>query len=89
MVEDKLGPMPEPETEHAEANPGGADAINDDAPFAGDEPDNLGRDLHPDLNPEVEDHVPDEIVEPDDKQQEPTGDGDDHESDSTAKEPPA
>jgi hypothetical protein len=89
MVEDKLGPMPVPETEPAEANPGGADAINEDAPFTGDEPENLGRDLHPDLNPEVEDHVPDELTQPDDKQQEPTGDGDDREADTTAKEPPA
>jgi hypothetical protein len=87
MVE-KLGPMPDPEAEPAEANPGGADAINEDAPFAGDETENLGRDLHPDLNPEVEDHVPDEISEPDDKRQEPNG-GDDEEADSTPKEPPA
>ena len=90
MVEEKLGPMPEPETEPAEVNPGGADAINEDAPFAGDEPEVLGRDLHPELNPEVEDHVPDEIGELDDKQQEPTDDdGVDEEADSTPKEPPA
>lgn len=75
MTDEKLGAQPDPEIEPAESNPGGADAINEDAPFAGDEREPLGRDLHPDLNPEVEDHVPDEISEPEDKQQEGEGDG--------------
>ena len=70
-----LGEKPEPEIEPAEPNPGGADAINEDAPFAGDERSTLGRDLDPELNPEVEDHVPDEITMPEDKQQEGEGDG--------------
>jgi hypothetical protein len=35
----------------------------------------LGRDLHPERNPQVEDHVPDEITELEDKQQEGEGDG--------------
>ena len=75
MSEEKLGAMPEPEVEPAEPNPGGADSINADAPFAGDQRANLGRDLDPELNPEVEDHVPDEITMPDDKKQEGEGDG--------------
>ena len=75
MPDSDLGPMPEPETEPAPENPGGADAINDDAPFAGDEREVLGRDLHPQRNPQVEDHVPDEITELEDKQQEGDGDG--------------
>ena len=72
---DNLGPMPEPEVEPAPENPGGADAINDKAPFAGDERGKLARDLDPEDNPEVEDHVPDEITAPDDKQQEGESDG--------------
>ena len=73
MSDEKLGPMPDPEVESAPENPGGADAINEDAPFAGDER-TLGHGLHPDDNPGVEDHVPDEIREMDDKSQEPRGD---------------
>lgn len=75
MMDEKLGEMPEPDIEPAEPNPGGADAVNDDAPFAGDQRSSLVRDLDPDLNPEVEDHVPDEITMPEDKQQEGEGDG--------------
>lgn len=75
MSEEKLGPMPEPEVESAPENPGGVDAINTDPPFAGDQRGPYTRDLHPDNNPEVEDHVPDQIRHPDDKQQEATGDG--------------
>lgn len=75
MAEEKLGPMPEPEIEPAPENPGGADAINTDAPFEGDDTEPLGRDLHPELNPEVEDHVPDEITQADDKKQEGEDDG--------------
>ena len=80
MSEDKLGPMPEPQTEPAPENPGGVDAINEDAPFAGDERGPYGRDLSPEKNPEVEDQVPDEITQPDDeKQQEPDHDAPEHE----------
>ncbi len=75
MSDEKLGAQPEPEIEPAEPNPGGADAINKDAPFAGDERAPLIRDLHPDHNPEVEDHVPDEISMSEDKKQEGEGDG--------------
>lgn len=70
-----LGPMPDPEVEPAPENPGGVDAINEDAPFAGDESAVLGRDLDPERNPQVEDHAPDEISQPDDKKQEGEGDG--------------
>lgn len=73
MSEEKLGPKPEGKVEPAPENPGGADAINQDAPFAGDER-AIGHDLHPDDNPGVEDHVPDEIREKDEKSQEPEGD---------------
>ncbi|QBR92301.1 hypothetical protein [Nocardioides euryhalodurans] len=74
MSEDdnNLGPMPDPMVERPIENPGGADAVNEDTPFAGD--DNLARDLHPDDNPGVEDNVPEEIGELDDKPQEPEDD---------------
>lgn len=75
MNDDKLGPMPDPVIEPAEENPGGADAINEDAPFSGGQPAVLGHDLHPDDNPGTEDTVPDEISAPEDKQQENEGDG--------------
>lgn len=85
MTDEKLGPMPEPEVESAPENPGGVDAINDDAPFAGDQSGPFIRDLQPEQNPEVEDHVPDEIRMPDDKQQE----GDEDQSGPENEEPPA
>ena len=75
MTDEKLGAKPEPEIEPAEPSPGGADAIDEVAPFAGDDRAPLGRDLHPDLNPEAEDQVPDEIAESEEKQQEGEGDG--------------
>lgn len=67
---DKLGPMPDPEVEPPEDNPGGADAINQDPPFSGDEEAVLSHDLHPDHNPGVQDAMPEEVGEPEDKQQE-------------------
>lgn len=72
---EKLGPMPDPQVEPPEENPGGADAISDDTPFAGDESSVLARDLDPDRNPAAEEHVPDEISQPDDKKQEGESDG--------------
>jgi len=84
MDDEKPGPMPEPETEPPETNPGGADSINEDAPSAGEETENIGRDLHPDRNPQVEEYVPDEVTDPDDKQQEPADD-----EVSETEEPPA
>ena len=70
MVE-KLSPMPEPETETPELHPGGADAVVDDEVYPeGDVV--MPRDIR--LNPEVDEQVPDEITEPDEKKQEPNGD---------------
>lgn len=84
-MDDKLGPMPEPEVEPAPENPGGADAVNTDPPFTGDEKGKLTRDLHPEDHPEVEEHVPDEVTSSDDKQQEGEGDG----ASEPEQEPPA
>jgi hypothetical protein len=82
MVE-KLSPMPEPEAETPELHPGGTDAVVDDEVYPeGDVV--MPRDIR--LNPEVDDQVPDEITEPDDKKQEPNGDSG---SAETAEEPPA
>jgi hypothetical protein len=69
-----LGEKPKAEAEEPARNPGGADAINDDAPFQGDDPTPLGHDLDPEDNPAVEDELPDEVTQLDDKQQEPEGD---------------
>ncbi len=53
----ELGPMPEPEIEPKEPNPGGVDAVEeDDAPPA-------AHDLAPADNPAIEDAAPDEISE--------------------------
>lgn len=49
-------------------------------------------DPDPELNPGVEDHLPDEVTAPDDKQQEPTEGEDDREPSEDAdaeSEPPA
>ena len=68
-----LGPMPEPKIEPREPNPGGADAID-----ANDVPPAVP-DLHPGLNPAVEDQAPDELSETEDTETEATSDGDDDE----------
>ncbi len=82
MVE-KLSPMPEPEAETPELHPGGTDAVVDDEVYPeGDVV--MPRDIR--LNPEVDEQVPDEITEPDDKKQEPNGDSG---TADTAEEPPA
>ncbi|KRF19769.1 hypothetical protein ASG90_20275 [Nocardioides sp. Soil797] len=76
-TEEAAGPMPEATTEEPELLPGGADSIDD--PKYGDTPgDPVPRDLDPEDNPAIsEDEVPDEIKQPDDKQQEPdNGDAD-------------
>jgi hypothetical protein len=71
MKDEELGPKPDPVVEEKEPNPGGADAIPDDA---SDEV--LARDLNPRTNP-ADDVVPDEIPEPDtEKKQAPDGDED-------------
>ncbi|MBA3783314.1 MAG: hypothetical protein H0X12_15865 [Nocardioides sp.] len=70
MADDsKLSPQPEPEIEPGEPNPGGADAVE---PI---EHTPLARDLDPEDNPAVDDVLPDEVAEADDKSQEPTTDG--------------
>jgi len=85
MAEDNLGPMPEPEAEVPELHPGGTDAVVDDHEYP-QQDEVIGRDLLPDRNPAAEEHVPDEITVPDDKQQEPDEDSG---SDDTPEEPPA
>jgi hypothetical protein len=53
----ELGPMPDPQIEPKEPNPGGVDAVDeDDAPPA-------VHDLDPGDNPAIEDAAPDEISE--------------------------
>ena len=52
-----LGPMPDPEIEPGEPNPGGVDAISDDSgPVA-------IPDLTPEENPAVDDQVPDSLLD--------------------------
>ncbi len=52
-----LGPMPDPQIDPKEPNPGGVDAIEED-----DGPPTVNE-LDPDDNPAVEDAAPDEISE--------------------------
>ena len=86
MSDDELGAKPEPETEPPEHFPGGTDAIDDNESY-GDTPGGPAtRDLGPEDNPAVEDALPDEIAEGDDKQQEPDHD---REDDDQPTEPPA
>ena len=69
-----LGPMPEPQIEPREPNPGGADAIEDnDLPPA-------VPNLHPGQNPAIEDHAPDELSESEDTATEGTAEGGDDEA---------
>lgn len=82
MTKDDLGPMPEPQIESGEPNPGGVDAITGEmeAPTVPD--------LSPDLNPETKgDSVPDEVREGEDTSTEATEDAD--EASGGAKEPSA
>ncbi len=79
MADDsKLSPQPEPRIEPGEPNPGGADAIDqvEDIPLA--------RDLDPNDNPAVDDVLPEEVSEADDKPQQPSSDG----ASEPEKEPP-
>jgi hypothetical protein len=71
MNDSDLGPMPEPMTEDPEIIPGGTDALEGDPADSG-----LARDLDPDDNPAVDDVLPDQISEPDDKSQAPEGEAD-------------
>ena len=63
-----LSPKPDAVTEEPELKPGGADALADDPQDRGQPRDPATED-----NPAVTDVVPDEVAEPDDKQQEPDG----------------
>lgn len=75
MNDEELGPQPDPIVEAKEPNPGGADALPDDS-----QDDGLARDLDPAANPAVDEVVPDEITEPDEKSQAPDGQADDAET---------
>lgn len=78
-MNDDIGPMPDAKTEEPELEPGGADALEPDP-----EDNGLGRDLDPEANPAVDDILPDQIAQPDDKSQAPEGKADDAESGTTA-----
>ncbi len=70
MADDStLSPQPEPQIEPGDPNPGGADAIDELERLP------LTRDLDPDANPAVDEVLPEEVAEGDDKPQEPTSDG--------------
>ena len=84
MSTDDLSPMPTPTTEEPELYPGGTDAVADDPADTG-----LGRDLSPEDNPAVDDVLPDEIAEADDKSQAPDGDADDADAESGTTAPAA
>ncbi|WP_299926249.1 hypothetical protein [uncultured Nocardioides sp.] len=77
MTNEELGPMPEPYAEEPQLVPGGVDALHEDPADTG-----LARDLDPDDNPAVDDVLPDEIAEPDEKSQAPDGEAEDQESDT-------
>ena len=77
MNDEELSPMPEPYAEEPQLVPGGVDALGEDPADAG-----LARDLNPDDNPAVDDVLPDEIAEPDEKPQAPEGEAEDKESDT-------
>ena len=82
MPDNDLGPMPAPTTEDPELYPGGVDALPED-PAEGN---GLGRDLSPEDNPAVDDVLPDEVSEADDKaQRRRGGEADDAESGTTAE----
>ena len=78
MTNEELSPMPEPYTEEPQLVPGGVDALEEDPADNG-----LARDLNPNDNPAVDDVLPDEIAEPDEKSQAPEGEAEDKESDTT------
>ena len=87
MSDDDLGAKPEPETETPEHFPGGADAVDDNGKY-GDTPGGPAtRELQPEDNPAVEDEMPEEIAEGEDKQQEP--DDETGENKDQPTEPPA
>ncbi|WP_067435602.1 hypothetical protein [Nocardioides jensenii] len=88
--EGDVGAMPEATAEAPQLIPGGADSLDD--PKYGDTPgDPVPRDLDPSDNPAVDhEEVPDEIKQPDDKQQEPSDGDEDLDAGETGEsEPPA
>jgi len=83
---EKSEPRPEG-VEPPDLHPGGADSIDDPDKYGDTPGPPTTRDLPPEDNPAVDDVLPDEVAEPDDKSQEPdtgtSGEGD------TEHEPPA
>jgi hypothetical protein len=77
MTNEELSPMPEPYAEEPQLVPGGVDALEEDPADTG-----LARDLNPDDNPAVDDVLPDEIAQPDEKSQAPDGEAEDKEPDT-------
>ena len=77
MTKEELSPMPEPYTEEPQLVPGGVDALEEDPADNG-----LARDLNPQDNPAVDDVLPGEIAEPDEKSQAPDDEAEDKESDT-------
>jgi len=57
--------------EPPELHPGGPDAIDDPEKYGDTPGPPATRDLPPEDNPAVDDVIPDEVAEPDDKSQEP------------------
>ena len=81
MSKEELSPMPTPSTQEPELVPGGADALPEDPADNG-----LSRDLDPGDNPAVDEVLPGEIAEPDDKPQAPEGKADDAEAGTTSED---
>lgn len=71
---DDLGPMPDPQIEPGEPNPGGVDAVVHSDGVDGEtaEADPAPRDLDPDNNPAVEDAMPEEMKQTEDTDTEAT-----------------
>ncbi len=80
MATEDLGQMPTPTTQAPDLVAGGVDAPAEDPADEG-----LGRDLNPHQNPAVDDVLPDEVAEGDDKPQAPDGRADDQESGTEAQ----
>lgn len=76
-----------PGVQAPQLHPGGADAVDDPEKYGETPGPPVTRDLPPEDNPAVDDVLPDEVAEPDDKSQEPeagsSGEGE------PPKEPPA
>ena len=84
MTNEELSPMPEPYAEEPQLVPGGVDALEEDPADSG-----LARDLDPYDNPAVDDVLPDEISEPDEKSQAPDDEAEDKESDTPRGDSPS